>query len=244
MTDYSGLFEDLPEPIEAALKELLDRAKDSFGTDNFSDAEMCALLAVYYEENGLRTPYPVQLEGGAPSGISSILNPQPARLNDRSIDKVETRWHRTLLAYQDDILDRWNKLKRREARQAIDKTKGETFGYARLTGDEKEMAHGHLKKIRELIEESELADRKKNKLFERINDLSRELDRNGTHTDRFFAFSMDMAFVSGQMAERAKPALDELKEFLRIIWRARQRTEGVALPGPEDFPQLPPQGEE
>jgi hypothetical protein len=127
--------------------------------------------------------------------------------------------------------------------EAATTTQG-AFGYAKLDKSEKTSIHQHLKKIREIIEKSALDDRKKNALFERINKLSEEVDREGTRTDRFFAFAGDLAFVAGIMAGRAKPAINEFKEILKIVLRSRARQEQTALPKPQEVFSLPDLGDQ
>ena len=113
------------------------------------------------------------------------------------------------------------------------------FGYAYLSNEEKRLIHEHLSAIRSAIEASNLDDRKRNAIMERINKLAAEIDKNGTGTDRFFAFMGDLALVAGQMKQRAKPALDEFKEILKILMKNRAKHEGAALPPGQEFPQLP-----
>jgi hypothetical protein len=119
------------------------------------------------------------------------------------------------------------------------KTEAETFGLARLNAEEKKKIHEHLARIRKILEESDLSDRKKNKLFERLNDLAREVDTQGTLTDRFFAFAGDVGFVLGDMTTKAKPLLQEVKEMLRIVTRSRARQEGISLPPGDEVLSLP-----
>ncbi|MGJ5083484.1 hypothetical protein [Bradyrhizobium sp. HKCCYLS3013] len=121
---------------------------------------------------------------------------------------------------------------------------GESFGLAKLNEEEKRKAHAHLQKIRTIIDESGVSDRKKNALFERINALAREVDAHGTRTDRFFAFAGDVGFVLGDVTKKAKPLLHEVKEVLRIVSRSRARQEGVSLPPGDEVLQLaPPESE-
>jgi hypothetical protein len=105
--------------------------------------------------------------------------------------------------------------------------------------EEKKKIHEHLARIRKILEESDLSDRKKNKLFERLNDLAREVDTQGTLTDRFFAFAGDVGFVLGDMTTKAKPLLQEVKEMLRIVTRSRARQEGISLPPGDEVLSLP-----
>jgi len=113
------------------------------------------------------------------------------------------------------------------------------FGVTSLTTEEKSAIHKHLDTIRVIIEKSRLGTRKKNALYGRLNGLAKEADLDGTKTDRFFAFAADAAFVLGEMAENAKPFINEVKEVLKIVGRARARSEGVALPKGDEVLKLP-----
>jgi hypothetical protein len=114
-----------------------------------------------------------------------------------------------------------------------------SFGLARLNDEEKKKILQHLEKARKIVEESQLSDRKKNALFERLADLIREVNTHGTRTDRFFALAGDIGFVLGEMAEKGKPFFTEVREILKIITRARARQEGVSLPPGDEVLKLP-----
>ncbi|MBG0812060.1 hypothetical protein IY145_22215 [Methylosinus sp. H3A] len=114
------------------------------------------------------------------------------------------------------------------------------FGVARLNSQEKQKIHDHLSNIRNLIEESEISQKKKNALFDRLNSLVSEVDAYGTRTDRFFAFLGDIAFVAGDMTKKAKPLFDEVKDMMKIVSRSRARQEGVSLPPGDETVLLPP----
>jgi uncharacterized protein YicC (UPF0701 family) len=130
-----------------------------------------------------------------------------------------------------------------EALQTYDERRDdESFGLARLTADEKAKIHAHIKVIRKTIEDSELADRKKNALFERLNSLAEEVDLHGTKTDRFFMFLGDAAFVIGEMGKKAKPFLDEVRSMIKVVSRARARQEGISLPPGDEPLMLPSSG--
>ncbi|WP_018391152.1 hypothetical protein [Ancylobacter sp. FA202] len=115
----------------------------------------------------------------------------------------------------------------------------ETFGFASLNNSEKEQIVIHIEKIRSFVDESNLSPKKKDKIFDRLTLLYNEILRSRTKTDAFFAFLADLSFTAGEMAERAKPALEEFKEVLRIVMKSRADQEGVKLPKQADLPQLP-----
>jgi len=120
-----------------------------------------------------------------------------------------------------------------------DEQRGEGFGVAELTPDEKTAIHAKLDDMRRTINASLLAPRKKNALMRKINALADEVDKVGTRTDGFFAFAGDAAFVVGEMAEKAKPFIEQVKDILGILRGSRARTEGVALPKSEEPLGLP-----
>jgi hypothetical protein len=122
---------------------------------------------------------------------------------------------------------------------------GTSFGYARLDPEQKDIISKKLSEIRCLIDESNLANRKKSALFDRISALQTEVNADLTATDRFFSFLGDLAFAVGGMAEKAKPAIEQTKDVLKIVMRARAKEERIQLPPEIDFPQLPaPQDED
>lgn len=113
------------------------------------------------------------------------------------------------------------------------------FGFAVLDKSEKLEIHGHLNRIRELIDSSDLSTRKKNRLFQKLSKLAAEVDKNGTDTDAFFAFLGDAGFALGEMAENAEPFTNEVKDMMRIVFRSREKQEGISLPAPDQNPLLP-----
>jgi hypothetical protein len=117
--------------------------------------------------------------------------------------------------------------------------KDETFGLARLNEEERAKIHAHIDNVRAIIGTSILSDRKKNALYERLNRLAGEVNAHGTRTERFFSFMGDIAFVMGDMAEKAKPLFKEVKEMMRIVARSRARQEGISLPPGDDVILLP-----
>jgi len=112
--------------------------------------------------------------------------------------------------------------------EEIDRNEGAT-GSAELNSEEKGYIHVRLDQVRRSIESSDLSDQKKNVLFKRLSELSKEIDLTATPTARFFGFLSELSFVSGEMAENAKPALDEFKSVLKILVRRRSEQEDAKL---------------
>lgn len=150
---------------------------------------------------------------------------------NQMVQKIVAKRHEILSTVIDTEIDRFI--------LQYDSKLGETFGVAKLTADEKKRIHAHLDKIRSLIESSDLPERKRNALFDRLNQLAREVDSVGTGTDRFFSFMGDLGINLGEFGKNAKPLFDEARGMIQSISRARARQEGVSLP-PGDEPLMLP----
>ncbi len=238
MVDYQKFFSDLPDDIASSLKELLSRVeKNIYSSDETSYAERCAVLDAYYEANNLQRPSPISVNNSA-TGLDMFRQKQPAAVG-RTIDIAETKWERTYLGYESDILKRWQVYKKSEAADAIALESNDAIGYAVLTPEEKEECSDHIEKIRSIIETSDLDDRKKNSLFRHLNKLHMEINRNGTKTDGFFAFMGDAGFVIGKFGKDSKPFWDEVRELIKVVSKSRAKKEDVALPKGDELLRLP-----
>ncbi len=113
------------------------------------------------------------------------------------------------------------------------------FGFAELSIDEKQKIHFLLNEIRVLIDQSRLQPKKKNALVARLNELSLEVDKKGTRTDRFFGFISELGFALGDFGEKSKPIFDRMKEIIEVVYKNRQKNEGVSLPPRSDLKLLP-----
>jgi hypothetical protein len=226
-----ALFEGLPSDPYAASVELLRRVNDHFIDDRShsnSEAQYSianGIFAAFYEANHFQMPNPVGFKSG--NGVEDLIE-----------------WHRSqpqrqYEAFRNQIMEFHALYMRSVAKRAISLKITKAFGYAVLTSEEKEKIHSHLSRVRKIIERSQLDDRKKNSLFDSLSKLERDVDRNGTPTDRFFAFMGDMGFCLGELAHSAGPAIKEVKEILKIITQARARNEQVQLPPSGEILTLP-----
>ena len=132
-------------------------------------------------------------------------------------------------------LDDFNITKRIEYTKQI---REEGISVIQLEPSEKVAIHNHITRIREIIENSGLASRKKNALLTKLNVLATEVDRAGTRTDMFLGLYLDAFLALGRGAEYAKPFFDEVKSLIKVIGRAKARDEGVALPPVDEAPLL------
>jgi hypothetical protein len=227
--DPDQIFQGLPSEPFLAAYELLTRIERALLTGKPTDAayaEACGLLEAFYDEMGWKAP-PALTTPGYSDSVEDVAK------RSRAMQRLQYE------AYLSQIMHGYRAVVKERAKTAIASQLANEPGYAILEGEEKKKLHEHLEKIRSIVEASPLDDRKKNSLFAYINDLSREIDRNGTRTDRFFAFAGELGFYIGQFAKSAKPAVDEAKAILKIIWQARERHDGTKLPRPDDVLLLP-----
>jgi hypothetical protein len=232
------IFKDLSQDPHMASYELLSRIRATVLTNGEGSAyvEACGLLEAFYEAQNWKVPSPLSLSG---FGFGLVAVPGKAESVEGAIEKSRAEHKLQYEAFAAQIMNNYQAVVKKKAKASMDGAIAEAPGYAVLEGEEKKEIHRHLSKIRSIIESSSLDDRKKNSLFERLSDLAREVDRNGTRTDRFFAFAGELGFYIGQLAENAKPAIEQAKSILKIIWRARERHDGTKLPRPDDALLLP-----
>jgi hypothetical protein len=231
---FKGLSQDPHlasyELLSRIVRTVLDRGDES------AYVEACGLLEAFYETQKWKVPAPINVSG---FGFGLVSVPGKGESVQSAIEKSRAEHKLQYEAFAAQIMNHYQTVVKKQAKDSLESAIAEAPGYAVLDGEEKKEIHRHLAKIRSIIEGSSLDDRKKNSLFERLSDLAREVDRNGTRTDRFFAFAGELSFYIGQFAENAKPAIEQAKSILKIIWRARERHDGTKLPRPDDELLLP-----
>jgi|SRR5665811_142005 hypothetical protein len=229
--DPETIYSDLPTDPRLAAYELLQRISAVLAKGKATDADYstaCGFLEAFYEANSWKPPERINAGGYG------------------STDTVEDISRKTKLfqrlqyeAYVIQIMATHRDVMKSKGKEVLDAAIAKTIGYAVLEPDEKKEIHKHIEKIRALVEGSGLEDRKKNNLFSRLAGLVSEVNRNGTRTDRFFAFASELGFSIGQFTKDAKPAIDELKDMLKIVSKARARHEGLKLPAGDEILLLP-----
>jgi hypothetical protein len=230
---YGELFEDLPQDINMASYVLLVRIEDKIlknSPDEASYSAACGVLSALYEANNWKIPSSIN--------TMSFGVPQPESI-DKAIEKARATWRLKYEAYRNQIMGNRSAAVKQRAKEALNANMAGVFGYAILSEQEKNDIQGHVEQIRKIIEASKLDDRKKNALFETLSELSRDVNRNGTRTDRFFAFASELGFCLGDFAKKAKPLFDEVKAMLKILTQARARDENIKLPTGGEVLSLP-----
>jgi hypothetical protein len=221
------IFVGLPEDFYSGSFELLQRVNKTVIRNQPAEADYstaCGIFSAFYEINGFKPPNAISPRDSFMAAGGGRETP------DDAIERARSSWRLQYEGYRQQILGNRQHAIKDAAKESLLAAATDSFGYAILTEQEKEAVQAHLEEVRAIIEKSELDDRKKNTLFDRLSELQREVNRNGTRTDRFFAFASDLGFASGQFAKNAKPLFKEVKDILTIVTKARARTENVKLP--------------
>jgi hypothetical protein len=229
-------FEGLSEDAHTASYELLKRVEKQFisrSADEASYSAACGILEAFYELNSWKVPSRVSANSFALGGM------QKPESIDEAIEKTRATWRLQYEGYRNQIMGNRSDAVKRAAKASMAAVSAGVFGYTVLSKEEKESIHSHLEKIRKIIEDSKLEDRKKNALLDALANLARDVNRNGTRTDRFFAFASELGFCLGDFAKKAKPLFDEVKAILKIVTRARARDENIQLPSNGEILTLP-----
>jgi hypothetical protein len=227
---YDELFEGLPVDAHAASYELLMRISEKLLGVKPTEADYtaaCGLLEAFYEANDFKIPSRLRTDDS------------PTDSADELIGRTREGWRLQYEAYRSQIMANRTYVIKKAAKDAIAAVTHRSLGYAVLDQVEKKKIHGYIDRIRRIIEQSQLEDRKKNKLFDSLSGLSKEVDRNGTPTDRFFIFMGDVGLCLGELGDRAKPLFNEVKEMLKLVVGARARNENAKLPANGEVLSLP-----
>jgi hypothetical protein len=231
-SDIESLLDDLPDDPFLGSFELVGRIEKVILAGRPNEVQYsraCAVLQAFWEVNGWKIPDPISVRDSGTLTEST----------DDVVERIRGRFRRQFESYRNQALSNYVLATKLLASDRINSSLAGSIGYAVLSAEEKAEIHDHLARIREIIERSDLNDRKKNSLYAYISSLDREVDRNGTKTDRFFAFTSELGFYLGEFATRAKPLFEEAKQILRVVTKARARTEQLELPPGGEVLSLP-----
>ena len=230
MFKASDLLRDLPKDDDESLVQILRRfialTKGTHHLPIRSEDDI-ELLSVALTELGALGRFPQLIDALKGKSNGGIVEKLSGEIGSIELGIAHSRKTAALRHERDIIID------------TLRQRRGQDFGYARLTPEERKQIHEYIDRIREAVEGSKIDERKRNALLDRLSTLSQEVDKAGTKMDGFVAFWVDMGFAFGASARAAKPAFEELKEVLRILYRSRARAEKTSLPPSEDVSALP-----
>jgi hypothetical protein len=146
-----------------------------------------------------------------------------AEFHDR-VPKIEDVDYNTYLNFNKDVKHYRTMLEIRHGRRA------QSYSVQFDTAAKSKIRH-HLGQVRAIIQKLEVEERKREDLFARLSELENEVDRDRTHFDRFAAFAISTAGVTGQAVEKSKllELLDKIAQVFSAAW-VQNRNVSVPLP--------------
>lgn len=226
MIELTDFLSDIPVDPEAGLTELHGRLITAYSAapENSKEEEEARELYVVVVHEWVKSRKMDEL----------VRLPDIDKYNLDNETSLKTLFTQTYKAVETFVKGVRRNTIREEVRNAIG-SQGVTIGYTRLSPDEKKEIHEYLGRIRKIIDESDIGVRKKNALFNKINELAAEVDKAGTKTDGFLGFLLEVSLVAGQMGKNSAPLMKEVKEMVKTIARSRAKEENVLLPSDEDI---------
>jgi hypothetical protein len=99
---------------------------------------------------------------------------------------------------------------------------------------------GHLTAIRKIVQEATLSDAKREAIFNRIEKLQAEVNRDRTKTETAVGLWLDITSAISHGAERLDPAIDRLERIMKVFAEARDEDTATRLPAPPEQKRIPP----
>jgi hypothetical protein len=118
---------------------------------------------------------------------------------------------------------------------AARKTSGTSFHIAR---NFKTQIGGHLTAIRKIVQDATLSDSKREAIFNRIEKLQAEVNRDRTKTESAIGLWLDITSAISHGAEKLDPAIERLEKIMKVFAEARDEAT-VRLPAPAEQKRLP-----
>lgn len=100
----------------------------------------------------------------------------------------------------------------------------------RINADIRQEIHALLSKIRKVVANLQVSDRKRAAIYDKISKLAAEVDKDRTKIDLLMDFILEASGVAGEAAENLEPVV-KLAERLRDLFAKAQTENRPALPG-------------
>lgn len=110
----------------------------------------------------------------------------------------------------------------------------------RFDGATKQKIRHHLTKVREIVENMEISQDKKEALLLKIGALEQEVDRDRTRFESYAALVIESAGVLGDAADKLEPVRKWLDTIGRVIWGAKKEEGAKQLPPPAELKRIQP----
>ena len=205
-------LDDLPPTPEAAFVRLVDILNERLTADDegwrFRAQQYVQVLLAFIDEHDLEREMGLTLDRGLPSGEGAEF-----------YDWFNT-FRNTINYYQ----ARYRFRHRNSYGDAIT---------VALSSDFRRELHDLLNKIRKVVANLTVSDRKRDAIYKRIAALELEVDRSRTRLDAVMAFILEASETAGEVAENLQPVVNLAERVRDVFVRAKTDNEPLALPSPE-----------
>lgn len=106
-----------------------------------------------------------------------------------------------------------------------------------LNLDRKSEIHQLLEKVRKVVANLDVSTAKREAIYDRINALSAEVDKERTRLDVAMDFILEITETAGQAAENLEPIVKLAEKVRKVFGAARMEENPPALPPPENSPK-------
>jgi hypothetical protein len=89
----------------------------------------------------------------------------------------------------------------------------------------------HIEQLRRIFEKLEIEIDKREALFDRLNELQKEVDRDRTRFDTYAALAIEAAGVVGDVVEKSN-ILKLLDSIAKVFWGSRKEEQSKRRPAP------------
>jgi hypothetical protein len=104
---------------------------------------------------------------------------------------------------------------------------------------EKETLRHYVAQIKKVIDESSVAQPKKERLYDKINVFLAEVDRDRTAYEQFADLAINLAHLGGEAAQELEPARRLINSIARLLGRSKEVEESTLPPSPPQR-RIPP----
>src|SRR5262245_59714727 len=140
------------------------------------------------------------------------------------VPEIQNVDYQTYLNFSKDVMHYRTMLQIRHGRRVQ--------GYSvRFDAATKTKVQHHIKQLRDIFEKVEVEQDKREALFDKLNELQQEVDRQRTRFDAYAALVVEAAGVLGDAVEKSK-VLDLLNAIAKVIWGSKKEEETKRLPPP------------
>lgn len=101
-----------------------------------------------------------------------------------------------------------------------------------LNAEYRNEIHAMLDKIRKVVANLQISDRKREAIYSKIGALAIEVDKDRTRTDTLMELVLEGSATLGEAAENLEPAVKLIEKLTNVFAKAKVESEPPALTGP------------